>query len=188
MRKIRLLLCCSIALLGLSSVAYALPLTTSSVPVLMIDGGGDGDASVSVMVSDTSPGFDFGYIGAGDTFQMIVPSALNIGTAFFTGGSIVDFAIRDAADTITRASQGTAEMIFSGDIVASNSENPIVLDDYWQNLTITWSIGNNDMAFNIGGSKDGFAPVPEPATMLLLGTGLIGLAGFGRRKFKKFKI
>ena len=35
---------------------------------------------------------------------------------------------------------------------------------------------------NVNASSE---PIPEPATMLLLGTGLLGLAGVGRKKFKK---
>lgn len=41
---------------------------------------------------------------------------------------------------------------------------------------------SNFTTFNV---TESLSPVPEPSTMLLLASGLVGLAGYGRRRFKK---
>jgi hypothetical protein len=69
------------------------------------------------------------------------------------------------------------------------------LDTFWSNANITPS-GSNTLVLNVGtGAISGYpsslvfsvfgTPVPEPSSILMLGTGILGLAGVVRRKLMR---
>jgi len=154
---------------------------THSTPITMVDGNGDGNTEVDITILSLGSGYDFGYWDSG-TFNLI--SDMWMGSATFDGGSVVDFAIRDSDDNILRLSDDSAELHFSLPVDASNAQVPVMEQDYWQSLQITWDLGNNNHVIaGIGGVNDGFAPVPEPASLALLGVGALAAATVvGRRR------
>jgi hypothetical protein len=135
-----------------------------------------GSSDPFTLVNNTSAVTVYGYDGSG---LHPIANPESIAGAYASGAYEVDTSVFSSGIEFYAIKASTYYAFYY--------EHPAEVNGSWSTYDLWLEKGRGEIleVSHWTGYNGSSAPVPEPATMILLGTGLIGLAGLGRKRLRK---